>query len=261
MSDRESLLHALLAVMEMSDVPLGTREARRALEAKGVELSESTISRLLRELDARGWSTSLGRKGRLISDEGRHQVREAEKTVHAPDLGRLVDVKDVRDLIDLLYARRAVESAAAADAALSATEDDVDKLQELMRIHEQAMGTSAMDEQPGLSLHRQVASLAKNQMLQNLAGVVLAPRLDRVESVLDIILGSNDTHSSVLAEHQRIVDAVARQDPGAAEAAVREHFDGMIVKAKRFIEGENASVARRLLQWMESSVERPAAAR
>lgn len=252
MRDREPLLHALLAVMELSDAPLGTREARRALEGKGVELSESTISRLLRELDARGWSTPLGRKGRLISDEGRQRVREAEKAAEFSEPATLVDFTDVRDLIDLLYARRAVESAAAADAARSVTEDEVAELQELMTIHERAMGTSAMDQQPGLSLHRQVASLTKNQMLQNLAGVVLAPHLDRVESVLDIILGSNDTHSSVLLEHQRIVDAVAQRDPTEAEIAVRVHFDGMIVKAKRFLDGENAALVRRLLQWIDT---------
>ena len=255
MRDREPLLQALLAVMELSDAPLGTREARRALEARGVVVSESTISRLLRELDARGWSTPLGRKGRLISEEGRHRLREAERSAESSGPASLVDFTDVRDLIDLLYARRAVESAAAADAARSVTEDDVAQLRELMMIHEQAMGTSAMDQQPGLSLHRQVASLATNQMLQNLAGIVLAPHLDRVESVLDIILGSNDTHSIVLSEHQRIVDAVASRDPAAAETAVREHFDGMIVKAERFIDGENASLVRRLLQWIDTGTD------
>ncbi|MCM3659789.1 FCD domain-containing protein [Georgenia satyanarayanai] len=253
-NDREEVLRALLAVLASAPGPIGTRAARLALEEMGIAVSESSVSRRLRELDERGWSVPVGAKGRVLSPDGqrRHAALEFSDRTTA-SIGQAVDVRDVHDLLDLLHARKAVESAAAADAATHASTADLDDLQRLVAQHRQAVGTPDMAHQPGLDLHRRVAAIAPNRMLKTLTGLVLAPHLDRVESVLDIVLGSDSHQSDVVEEHQQIADAICSRDPEAAERAMDAHFDKMIDAGQRLIVGESASVVSRLLSWMETS--------
>lgn len=251
--DRNGVLHALLAVLDNSSAPIGTRSARLALKEMGLSMSESSVSRRLRELDARGWTTPVGTKGRVLSAEGRQQLVEFEKTGRAvPRTGPAVDVRDVRDVFDLLYARKAVESAVAADAAIHATSEDIEKLQTLVLDHREALGTDRMLDQPGLDLHRRIAAIAPNRMLKLLTGVVLAPQLDRVMAVLDIVLGSKTHQHSVVDEHQEIVEAIIDRDPERAEKAVKDHFDNMLAAGEKFSLGEGAPMVERLLTWMDS---------
>lgn len=251
--DLNGSLHALLAVLESSVEPIGTRAARLALDEMGMSMSESSISRRLRDLDSRGWTVPVGTKGRVLSPEGRRHLSEFEQTApSAPLQGHAVDVRDVRDMLDLLYARKAVESAAAANAAMRATAEDIESLQKLVADHRCALGTERMANQPGLDLHRKIAAIAPNRMLKILTGLVLAPHLDRVEAVLDIALGSKTHQHSVVDEHQQIVDAIVSRDPARAEKAVDEHFDNMIEAGEKFVLGDGASMMERLLTWMDS---------
>lgn len=251
---RDDVIKALLAVLANASGPIGTRAARAALEDLGVSLSESSVSRRLRELDAQGWSIPVDTKGRVLSPEGRRRYAALEFSDRTTEsIGRAVDIRDVQDLLDLLQARKAVESAAAADAASHASPADLEELQELISRHRLAVGTADIAEQPGLDLHRKIASIARNRMLKTLTSLVLAPHLDSVEAVLDIVLGSDEHQHHVIEEHQRIVDAISSRDPGAAEAAMDEHFEEMIIAGQRLITGENASVVSRLLSWMETN--------
>lgn len=252
MWDREGALLTLLNEMSSLAGPMGTRLARQALERTGISISESSTSRLLRELDERGWSVPVGTKGRVLSAAGRERAREAAFSARASaSLQRAVDIKDMRDLLDLLHARQVVESAIAASAAQSATAAQIAELRANLAEHRAAVGSAAMSNQPGLTFHRCVASMTTNRMFSTLAGVVLAPQLNGVEAVLDIILGSKDQNETVIDEHEKIVLAIESGDPLLAEAAMREHFNTMMRSAEKFIDG-NELVFERLLVWMDN---------
>lgn len=252
--DRNGVLHALLAVLGSSSEPTGTRASRNALEEMGFSISESSVSRRLRELDDKGWTVPVGTKGRVLSADGRSRLAQFEQVapLTAAPPQSTVDIKDFHDVIDLLYARKAVESAAAADAAANATVADIEELQKVVDHHRTSLGTAAMIEQPGLDLHRRIASIAPNSMLRMLTGLVLGPHLDNVEATLDIALGRDDHQAGVVDEHQEIADAIAARDSVRAEKVVNEHFDHMILAAEQFLEEENVSVVQRLMDWMDS---------
>lgn len=250
--DREGALMALLQVMSRVDGPLGTRNTRTSLTELGFDLSESSVSRLLREADARKWTVRVGSKGRILSPEGRRRAADEVLSRRAAEsLSEAVGVRDVKDLLDLLRARKAVESALAGDAARTPDPRDTEELYELLAVHRGAVGGSEMRSQPGLTLHRKIASMATNRTLSILADLVLAPHLDRVEAVLDIILGSRYAESSVVDEHAAVVDAIAAGDPEAAERVMNQHFENMIGQAESYIVGGNESMVVRLLDWMD----------
>ncbi|MER6721002.1 FCD domain-containing protein [Streptomyces halstedii] len=249
MNDREGAMLALLQLMSASSGPLGTRNAQRELAKRGRELSESSVSRLLREMDARGWTVPVGTKGRTLAGEGRRRAAEAVLTHRASDSLQHA-VRDTKDLLDLLRARSAVESAVAGDAARAPEEGRLRGLRDLCDQHVRVVGSAPMIEQPGLRFHRAVVEMSSNRILKVAAEMMLAPHLDRVEAVLDTVLATRRDEENVVAEHQAVLDRIERRDPAGAEEAMREHFEAMIAAVETSIVGGNEVLVQRLLDWV-----------
>lgn len=263
MRKREAALHALLAVLDRAPGPMGTRAARQSLEELGLGMSESTVSRRLKELDERGWTVPVAAKGRVLSDRGRRVLDEREherahghgrehETAGVRPGGQRIDVRDIRDVIDLLHARKAVESASAADAATHASPKDLQELERLVHEHREAIGTEGMLRLPGLAIHRKIAALSPNPMLKTLTELILSPRLDEVEAALDILLGSDDQLRSAADDHRRILDTLRAGDAAAAEQAMNDHFDRMIEACERLVARGDSVVVERLLALVGS---------
>jgi repressor of nif and glnA expression len=76
-SDAESKLIAILKVLNESSEPLGSITIARRLEREGVFLSGRAVRYHLRIADERGYTLPAGRDGRMITHEGRQEVKEA----------------------------------------------------------------------------------------------------------------------------------------------------------------------------------------
>jgi repressor of nif and glnA expression len=76
-SDAESKLISILKVLSESSEPLGSITIARRLEGEGVFLSERAVRYHLRIADERGYTQPVGRDGRMITPEGRREVKEA----------------------------------------------------------------------------------------------------------------------------------------------------------------------------------------
>ncbi|MBU6530405.1 FCD domain-containing protein [Streptomyces mayonensis] len=252
MHDREGAMLALLQLMSASSGPLGTRNAQRELARHGRDLSESSVSRLLREMDARGWTEPVGTKGRTLAREGRRRAAEAVLTHRASSSLRHA-VRDTKDLLDLLRARLAVESAVAGDAARAPEEGRLEQLRGLCEQHVRAVGSAPMIEQPGLQFHRAVVGMSTNKILRVAAEMMLAPQLDRVEAVLDTVLATRRDEEKVVAEHQAVLDRITQRDPAGAEEAMRAHFEAMIAAVETSIVGGNEVLVQRLLEWVPAN--------
>jgi hypothetical protein len=76
-SDAEGKLIAILKILSESSEPLGSITIARRLEGEGVFLSERAVRYHLRIADERGYTLPGGRDGRMITPEGRREVKEA----------------------------------------------------------------------------------------------------------------------------------------------------------------------------------------
>jgi repressor of nif and glnA expression len=76
-SDAEGKLIAILKILSESSEPLGSITIARRLEGEGVFLSERAVRYHLKIADERGYTQPGGRDGRMITDEGRREVKEA----------------------------------------------------------------------------------------------------------------------------------------------------------------------------------------
>jgi repressor of nif and glnA expression len=75
--DAESKLIAILKILSESSEPLGSITIARRLEHEGVFLSERAVRYHLRIADERGYTQPFGRDGRMVTTEGRQEVKEA----------------------------------------------------------------------------------------------------------------------------------------------------------------------------------------
>jgi repressor of nif and glnA expression len=76
-SDAEDKLIAIIKVLDEASEPLGSITIARKLEQEGVFLSERAIRYHLKIADERGYTQSFGRDGRMITEAGRQEVKEA----------------------------------------------------------------------------------------------------------------------------------------------------------------------------------------
>ncbi|MGW0805101.1 FCD domain-containing protein [Nonomuraea sp. NPDC002799] len=247
--NRASAASALLGVLADADSPIGARQARTILAAAGVSISEPSISRLLRDLDRDGLAVTVGAKGRVISAEGRRRVAELRTTTR---LQQAVDVRAAKDLVDLLHARRAVEREIVREAALHAGPEAARALRDLMRQHAECLARGEVPESPGLDFHRAIVRLSRNRVLQAMADLVLGPRYNRVETLLDLIIGNHHTEAKAVEEHERIVDAIAAGDAITAERTMNDHLLRMSDEVEAYASEDSDLLFQRLLIWMDS---------
>ncbi|MGD9116019.1 MAG: NrpR regulatory domain-containing protein [Dehalococcoidia bacterium] len=76
-SDAEGKLIAILKILSEFSEPLGSITIARRLEGEGIFLSERAVRYHLKIADERGYTRPGGRDGRMITPEGRQEVKEA----------------------------------------------------------------------------------------------------------------------------------------------------------------------------------------
>ncbi len=75
--ETESKLISILRILSEASEPLGSITIARKLECEGVFLSERAVRYHLRTTDERGYTQPMGRDGRMITPEGRQEIKEA----------------------------------------------------------------------------------------------------------------------------------------------------------------------------------------
>ncbi|MFC1971581.1 DUF128 domain-containing protein [Chloroflexota bacterium] len=81
-SDAESKIIAILKILSESAEPLGSITIARKLEHEGIFLSERAVRYHLKIMDERGHTQQAGRDGRMITPEGRQEVKDALAAQH-----------------------------------------------------------------------------------------------------------------------------------------------------------------------------------
>ena len=75
--DTERKIIAILKLLSESSEPLGSITIARELKHEGIYLSERSVRYHLRITDERGYTDPMGRDGRMITPEGRQEIKEA----------------------------------------------------------------------------------------------------------------------------------------------------------------------------------------
>ncbi len=124
-------------------------------------------------------------------------------------------------LAELLEVRRMLEPPIAARAATHASVEEMTRLQEILHRQKEKVrrGELAIDDDS--EFHYTIATAAKNRVVLKVLDVLMDLLRESRERSLQV----QGRLQKSLAGHRRILDAIQRRDPAAAEAAMRQHID------------------------------------
>lgn len=162
----------------------------------------------------------------------RTPVREAllqlarEGVLAAEGRGYVVQVDTQKDIIDRLEVRRLLDGRLVRHAALEATAEEVATLVKLNEAQRAAhlAGRGKQFVERNLALRIQLREMCRNALLRRCATMVD----DVFQAVRGQIHESAENRELTLACDTRIIEAIARRDPDAAEAAVEAFVDQLL---------------------------------
>jgi len=229
---------ALALVMSEQTDLLGARVAVRALADRGIELSEASVSRLLSRLDARGVSRPIGRKGRVLTAEGRAAVEAREYQCRRDkNFTRALELRSATEVLDWLRARRAIESEAAYLAATRIDEEMLEAVESAVVSHEAAAKAGRLDFRTvGMGFHSLLASAAHSPVFTALVESLISPSAESVESALDLITANRGTIGESADDHRRLLSALKAGDAEAARACMDQHMRRLEQEVEAFVE-------------------------
>lgn len=123
----------------------------------------------------------------------------------------LEHLKEVRVFLEAGMARMAAERA---------TLDDVSRLRKRLREHQAALNEMDQFLERDMALHREIATISGNPIFPAIVEALFNWAAEYYRSIVRAP-GAEDL---TLAEHERIVDAIAGHDAAGAEQAMRDHL-------------------------------------
>ncbi|MGE5048980.1 MAG: FadR/GntR family transcriptional regulator [Deltaproteobacteria bacterium] len=130
-------------------------------------------------------------------------------------------LQDTHGLVaEMMEARKMIEPLLAARAAANATDGDVARLDDVLRRQEEKMRRGEPIIEEDTDFHYAIAVAARNSVVQRMVDMLMdLLRESRVRGMQ----GPGRPERS-LAGHRRVVDAIRRRDPRAAQAAMLRHI-------------------------------------
>ena len=226
--------HALLRLLAEQNGPVGSGTLQERLQGLGYAGSEPTVGRALRTLDRRGLTARVSNRGRALTDAGRQRLRELDEAAaqrhYERELLRIIRPTTIDDLLDVLVARRALEREIARLAAEHATAAEIAGLEAAIAEQRRALAATGVAIEADIRFHTLLARASRNRVL---AAAIDLIRRDRQATLqLDAIL--KQTAHQWAVGHERILRAVKRRAPAAAERAMLEHIDTLIADIRRY---------------------------
>lgn len=199
---KDAALDALRAAMVNGDMVPGQRLVEAEL-AEVFGVTRASVRAALMELTAEGLVERI------------------------PHRGARVRVVSVDEAVAITECRMALEGLCAAKAAEQATDDEIDALRQLGDRMRAAVDDAEPMKYSSLNreLHRTIRAMSRQPVA---AGLLERLHGQLVRHQFRLAMRDGRTHVS-LPEHLAIIDAVARRDPEAAEAAARTHLRSVIV--------------------------------
>jgi len=134
------------------------------------------------------------------------------------------DLLEFKQLIDVYRLRVEIESGAAALAATHRTTAQLEALKEALKQDDHAPDDWEAGANSAVDFHLAVAQSSNNPYFVRIMGHVSSVIRDAVRTLRFRSSGTSRVEA-VREEHQRIVDAIEKQDANAARQAMRDHLE------------------------------------
>jgi DNA-binding GntR family transcriptional regulator len=214
--------------------PLDTSTSLRAL-------AYDSLKRAITEMDIYGEEREIRLDERQLSQDlgvSRTPIREALTVLEQEGFvrsvarrGIFVIRKSKREIIELILVWAALESMAARLAAKAASDAELKSLRRIFSEFETEAPSEHMHEysEANISFHQTIIRLSGCDLI----GEMTANLFLHMRAIRAISVRQGERARQSAADHERIIAALERRDPDAAEAAVREHTLGLAAHVEK----------------------------
>ncbi len=212
----DSLFLKLEAQIKSGTMMPGSRLPPQKDIAELENVSRTVVREAVARLESQGMVVAKQGSGVYVTDDARFEAFQVRRQ----------DVTDLADVIRLLEVRLSVESEMAAFAAARRTTADITTMRSALRDMENLADDPVASAAADSRFHAAIAQASQNVMFVRLIeflGVRLVPprnlylRNQPIEAHRAYV-------AKVRAEHEAIIDAIVRMNPGAARDAARHHM-------------------------------------
>ncbi|MGB9812277.1 MAG: FCD domain-containing protein [Thermovenabulum sp.] len=231
---KDDIIYSILKMIAESTGPVGSGYVRENLKLKGIELSEATCGRILRQLDTEGYTEKIGFKGRILTTFGMQKLKELENeqkiNAYSNELKKVIKATGRQELLDILVARKAIESQMAKLAAKNATLKELKEMKEVLEIQQRHVEEGVSIAEEDVKFHKLVAQAARNRVLD--AALDLIRQYGQLSPILEYI--RLQVKGKMLYDHNKIYEAIEKRDEKAAEAAMIEHIENLMHDVEKY---------------------------
>jgi GntR family L-lactate dehydrogenase operon transcriptional regulator len=209
---------------------VGSGSLQLHLRELGFSMSQPTVGRVLWELDHDGLTRRVSNRGRVLTEAGMRHLelmrKEQQRRAQLDQLLEATRLSGMGESLELLAAIRFIEGQLAGLAAKCATDDQIDEMRRLLTEQHEQLKHPLRGAQQGTDFHSLVFKAARNRFLE---ATVIALWNSSQEAILkawyeaNLVIGK-----SSYPDHMRILRAIEKHRPAAAQQAMHAHFDSFI---------------------------------
>ncbi len=188
--------------------------------ARELEVSRPLLREAIKRLQMQGYLEPIHGVGVKVIHQPNAPIKALIENELPADADRLRQFSDLRTLVEPQMAAWAAENA----------KSDAQGFKKLQSTHEKMLRSQTYEEQVDLDLsfHRQIAELAKNQVLT----LMLSTVADLERENRTFTLAAVGVHKSI-KQHEAILSAIERGDATAAKRAMRTHIEAARANSAR----------------------------
>ncbi|KYO64545.1 FCD domain-containing protein [Thermovenabulum gondwanense] len=231
---KEEVIFSILKMIAENPGPVGSGYVRENLRLKGIDLSEATCGRILRQLDTEGYTEKIGFKGRILTSFGLQKLKELESeqkiNAYSNELKKVIKATGRQELLDILVARKAIESQMAKLAAKNVTSKELKEMKEVLEVQKKHVEEGISIAEEDVKFHKLIAQAARNRVLD--AALDLIRQYGQLSPILEYI--RLQVKGKMLSDHNKIYEAIEKRDEKAAEAAMIEHIENLMKDVEKY---------------------------
>jgi len=225
----------LLQMIRQSPQPLGAWNLVELLAEKRLEVSVSTVGRMLNHLEKQGYLSKRNcNQGRTITSKGKAFLERIEREQmlrpFSEQLGEAIGTNVLSRYLMVLEARKVIERATMRLAAQNISEEELHELERIVARREESLRKGESIARHDIAFHELIARASRNEVLSLLYKTIATQgqQSKRFESIRKRVGGL------ALSSHREILAALRKRDPDLAEQRITQHIDELISDLQKY---------------------------